>query len=130
MKVALLVLTYRLAECNFLPYVSGIPFFKMWNFVLKALHAGTPNLFTAPILTEEDAIFLSRCENASAQIATDPGLLFATGGWDLGSYVDKIRLCTTTVHGHIPSWCCRDLDTYRKHVGEYDAVFEYWGGSF
>ncbi|CAN0084368.1 unnamed protein product, partial [Sphacelaria rigidula] len=143
MKVALFVLTYLLAGCDLLPYVSRIPFLKLWDFVLKALRK--PNLFTAPIFTEEDgilrvdidesvklpaAMFFSRVENASAQIATDPGLLFATGGWDLGPYVNKIRLNITTVHGHMPSRCCPDLDACRKHVSKSDAVFEHWGGRF
>ncbi|CAM9379420.1 unnamed protein product [Sphacelaria rigidula] len=54
MKVALVVLTYLFAGCDFLPCVPRIPFLKLWDFVLKALR--TPNLFTAPIFTEEDGI--------------------------------------------------------------------------
>ncbi|CAM9985017.1 unnamed protein product [Sphacelaria rigidula] len=54
MKVALYVLTYLLAGCDFSPYVSKIPFLRLWDFVLKALR--TPNLFTASIFTEEDGI--------------------------------------------------------------------------
>ncbi|CAM9875330.1 unnamed protein product, partial [Sphacelaria rigidula] len=50
--------------------------------------------------------------------------------WNLGSYVDKIRLCITTAHGHMPSRCCADLDACRKHVSNTDAVFEHWGGRF
>ncbi|CAM9320725.1 unnamed protein product [Sphacelaria rigidula] len=142
-KVALFVLTYLLAGCDFLPHVSGIPFLKMWDFVLKAIR--TPNLFTKAILADKDGrlrvemdggvkllatVFFFRYENAFAQVATDPGILFTTCGQDLASHVNKIRLCITTAHGHQPSRYFPDLDACKKHVSKSDAVFEYWGGSF
>ncbi|CAN0105118.1 unnamed protein product [Sphacelaria rigidula] len=137
-KVALFVFTYLLAGCDCLPHVSGIPFLKMWGFVLKAIR--TQNLFSEAILADEDkrlrvemdegvkllaTVFFFRYENAFAQAATNPGILFATCGQDLTLYVNKIRLCITTAHGHQPSRCCPDLDACKKHVGKSDAVFEY-----
>ncbi|CAM9752266.1 unnamed protein product [Sphacelaria rigidula] len=46
-KVGLFVSIYLLAGCDFLPRVSGIPFLKMWDFVLKVVRSS--NLFTKPI---------------------------------------------------------------------------------
>ncbi|CAM9547720.1 unnamed protein product [Sphacelaria rigidula] len=137
-KVALFVFTYLLAGCDFLPRVSGIPFPKMWEFVLKALR--TPNLFTKAIVVIDEGkarvevhegvkllatIFFFRYENAFAQVAADPGHLFTTTGQNLESFVDKIRLCITIVHGHMPSRCCPDLDACQNHVDKADAVLEY-----
>lgn len=39
-------------------------------------------------------------EHAREQVAAGPGLLFATCGRDLESFVNKIRRCITTVRGH------------------------------
>ncbi|CAN0042625.1 unnamed protein product [Sphacelaria rigidula] len=92
-KVALFVLTYLLAGCEFLPHVSGMPPLKMWDFVLKAIR--TPNLFTKVILADKDGrlrvkmdqgvkllatFFFFRHENAFSQVATDPGILFIPCG--------------------------------------------------
>ncbi|CAM9729299.1 unnamed protein product, partial [Sphacelaria rigidula] len=57
MKVALFVFTHLLAGCDFLPRVSGIPFLKMWDFVLKAVRS--PNHFTKPIVVIGDPTSLS-----------------------------------------------------------------------
>lgn len=60
----------------------------MWGFVPEAIRA--PNLFTKPILVDSDerlwvevdegvkvqVSFFFRYENAFAQVAVDPGLLF------------------------------------------------------
>ncbi|CAM9593334.1 unnamed protein product [Sphacelaria rigidula] len=112
------------------------------DFVLKAIR--TPNLYTKAILADKDGrlgvemdegvkllatVLLFRYENAFSQVATDLGTLFTTCGQDVASYVNKIRLCITTAHGHQPSRCCPDL-ACKKHVSKSHAVLEYWGGRF
>lgn len=55
--------------------------------------------------------------------------MFTTFRQDLQSYVNKICLCVTTVHGHVPSRCYHDLDACRKHVDMSEGVFSGgWGG--
>ncbi|CAM9660465.1 unnamed protein product, partial [Sphacelaria rigidula] len=137
-KVALFAFTYLLAGCDFLPRISGILFLKMWEFGLKALR--TPNLFTKAIVVIDEGrarvevdegvkllatMFFFRYENSFAQVAADPGHLSTTTGQNLDSFVNKIRLCITTVYGHMPSGCCPDLDACQKHVDKADAVLEY-----
>ncbi|CAM9984881.1 unnamed protein product [Sphacelaria rigidula] len=133
-KVAPFVFTYLLAGCDFLPRVSGIPFPKMLEFVLKALR--TPNLFTKAIVVIDEGkarvevdegvkllatIVFFRYENA---FAAGPGHFFTATGQNLVSFVNKIRLCITTVHRHMPSRCCPDLDACQKYVDKADAVLE------
>lgn len=56
------------------------------------------------------------CANSCAPVAADPRLLSTTFRRDLESHVNKIRLCDTTVHGHMPAPYCPELDAVRKHV--------------
>lgn len=42
--------------------------------------------------------------------------------------MNKIRLCITAKHEHIPSHCYPDLDICRKQVSMSAAVFESSGG--
>lgn len=46
-KIALFVLVYLLSDSDFLPAIPGMPFFYVWQFVLKRIQ--TPNLYTKPI---------------------------------------------------------------------------------
>ncbi|CAB1117890.1 unnamed protein product [Ectocarpus sp. CCAP 1310/34] len=104
-KVRLFVLTYLLAGSDFLPAISGLPFYKMWILALKSVRAG--GVFNRSLFVMEDGvwtvdieqsikllatIFYFRYEAAFAGIATTPGDLLRNVNDSVRNYVDLIRV--------------------------------------
>lgn len=103
-------------------HVSGIVFFKIWEFAQKVL--GSPSLFTTPIVIggKTPKVNIDEMYRLWPRNTADPGLLLTISGQDVGSFVNKICLLITTVHWHMSSRCRPDSDACRRHVEKSESV--------
>ncbi|CAB1115078.1 unnamed protein product [Ectocarpus sp. CCAP 1310/34] len=142
-KVRLFVLIYLLAGCDFLPAISGLPFYKVWILALKSVRA--EGVFNRSLFVMEDGvwtvdieqsikllatIFYFRYEAAFAGVATTPGDLLRSVNDSVRNYVDLIRVAIVKLGKKRTTDICPTYRSMREQCLRMNSVDGYWQDGF
>ncbi|CAB1115324.1 unnamed protein product [Ectocarpus sp. CCAP 1310/34] len=142
-NVRLFALIYLLAGCDFLPAMSGLPFYKMWILSLKSVRA--EGVFNRSLFVMEDGvwtvdieqsikllatIFYFRYEAAFAGVTTTPGDLLRSVNDSVRNYVDLIRVAIVKLGKKRTTDTCPTYRSMREQCLRMKFVDGYWQDGF